>query len=640
MRVCPKIPGLRACALAAAAAAVPALAPAGAAEARSAPVLRVEASAQADAQRVASRLGLSSKPGRGGLTFLSPSATTTPGLRPAPAKAAQAGGEDGKPAPAAARLDVEAFKRVRPPAASRTTARFLATLRDLGLRSGADKVRTRFDEVELVDPSGQTIRRRTDRGVAVTPVRAGLPVVGPAAKVTASFAPDGKLRSARYAVPRLAEGQAVELRPTTATDAQVAAALQGCAATPPPGAKLGRRMVYWAPRADAKAIHPHVEYQATFTSEGGERVQARTVYVPAGAGAPVATVTATSSGPVVRATIAVKGGRAPFTARWTPCSGPVTDEAVLRRPSIEYRVAPRGAGEPFVERVLVTVTDADGQAVTAVGRVQVTPDPAPASPPPAAPGQRRARAAATGVSDVGFMWVGATQGLPASAANVQGGIDAAGAKGNFIRYNLGEYAATKGAYLDPASPLSTSKPYKREDTVYADNVDLAFYTGHAGANGWTSTEIDATYSYSWTDMVRNTDPIRFGDGDAEYLVIAACGPLQPTDAQGRSASTRWKPMFHGLHLLMGYATTSVDNTIEAKTFFQGLVGTSTTPEVRVTLAWQRAAIASQPSDVQWAWASPVSRSTGATHELERWSTPTADIPQSDVSYLLVRRGWS
>jgi hypothetical protein len=108
-------------------------------------------------------------------------------------------------------------------------------------------------------------------------------------------------------------------------------------------------------------------------------------------------------------------------------------------------------------------------------------------------------------------------------------------------------------------------------------VDLVFYTGHAGP--------DAFYFCSnmddqWLDLGTEA---KLGDNNLEWLVIAACGPLQ---------GTQWPLAFSGLHLLLGYTTVSYDNTTEGYDFANCLLNAYT-----VRASWAGAATNSQPADV-------------------------------------------
>ena len=57
---------------------------------------------------------------------------------------------------------------------------------------------------------------------------------------------------------------------------------------------------------------------------------------------------------------------------------------------------------------------------------------------------------------------------------------------------------------------------------------------------------------------------------------------------------RWRPAFDGLHMLLGYATTSFDNTEEGRLLVQHAKGSPGIPPKTVRASRFRAAIGSQP----------------------------------------------
>jgi hypothetical protein len=58
----------------------------------------------------------------------------------------------------------------------------------------------------------------------------------------------------------------------------------------------------------------------------------------------------------------------------------------------------------------------------------------------------------------------------------------------------------------------------------------------------------------------------WGQQDLEWVVIAACGPHQHASfvAGGGNAFDRWRGVFDGLHLFMGYGAVTFDNEEEER----------------------------------------------------------------------------
>ena len=133
--------------------------------------------------------------------------------------------------------------------------------------------------------------------------------------------------------------------------------------------------------------------------------------------------------------------------------------------------------------------------------------------------------------------------------------------------------------------------WNRNDDFYVDAVDFVFYTGHADGNGWQLSPPDDG-DLTVSDVVGLPD--RWGKQDCEWIVIAACGPLQD-DIIGTGGSVfRWRPAFDGLHMLLGYGTVSGDNSEEGRTLVQYAKSGRT-----VKSSWFRAALNTQSSGV-WA----------------------------------------
>ena len=226
---------------------------------------------------------------------------------------------------------------------------------------------------------------------------------------------------------------------------------------------------------------------------------------------------------------------------------------------------------------------------------------------------------AFGVHDAGTQWVGTTQGLPGSSKNAGRFFDVFDAVANVdARFNWGDLNAWERDFRDPA--------FGGSDTQWIDNVDVAFYTGHANGNGFT-------FSSAVDDGFLAFDEARWGNHDLEWLVIAACGPLQLT-TNGLSWAQRWGPAFDGLHLLMAYANDSRDNEREGRIFARAILGEGESPK-RVRTAWVKAATTVQPSSVTFA-VMGVATSNGVSNWNDYfWGRGTGggpDIRGSDIRY--------
>lgn len=191
-----------------------------------------------------------------------------------------------------------------------------------------------------------------------------------------------------------------------------------------------------------------------------------------------------------------------------------------------------------------------------------------------------------GRTDVGIEWIGESQGLGGSERNAGGFADAMAADGVVVQFDWGDANAWEQDFKDPS--------LGGDDSAWVDDVDAVFYTGHANGNGFTfpGDNDDGRLDY---------DEAVWGNRNLEWLVIAACGPLQ-SNAGGLSWVQRWGDAFDGLHLMLAYANVSRDNTREGRIYAEGLLGTGDADApLRVRHAWVRAATEVQPSSVTYAY---------------------------------------
>jgi hypothetical protein len=181
-----------------------------------------------------------------------------------------------------------------------------------------------------------------------------------------------------------------------------------------------------------------------------------------------------------------------------------------------------------------------------------------------------------GSYSAGTSWIGLIGGLGGSQGNAQGFVDGLADAGWSIRFNHGD-----------ANAWETD--WRKNDDEWVDAVDFVFYTGHASPEGWVLVAPeDGFLHYAETAG----GPDLWGPKELEWIVIAACGPLQDDAVKpgGGNAIDRWKTAFDGLHLLMGYAEVTYDNTEEGRRLVQYAREGST-----LMSAWFRTAQEIQPS---------------------------------------------
>jgi hypothetical protein len=341
------------------------------------------------------------------------------------------------------------------------------------------------------------------------------------------------------------------------------------------------KVVYYAPDLDVTpdAIYPHYQYNPTLQF-GRETVQLRTLLIPATTDAPKASLTLPAPNvdyQISDASVSITGGKAPYKIQWTSSTiGAIVTKGV--ETSISYNLINSGntrapeANPTNKETLQVVVTDANGMTVSDLQTVD--------APLPNRIGPNNLKAQSLTRLDVGAEWVNACGGLKQSGNNAQGFVNRMLNADVPSQFNWGEGNAWE-------------RDFKRngigggQANSVVDDVDMVFYSGHANGYGWTFC--DTLHDGDFIDYTET----QFGKRDLEWLIIAACGPLQVSEG-GKSWNERWGNTFRGLHLIMGYATTSYDGPNEGRD-----IANAALSGLNLRSAWINTAVANQPAGVTW-----------------------------------------
>ncbi len=468
-------------------------------------------------------------------------------------------------------LDFEALAALRVVPEPDAAARAWAALEGARLPVGRE-IAVGHSLFEAIDIEGRYVARaELDTQVSFRDQAEGFRLIGPGAKVRVTFDAEGAVTHLIYARRDLERGEDVAIVPASEAPALCARALGGGAVV-----AAEPELVYYAPplSREVRRILPHFVCSAR-RRVGGEVVDVRKVIVPAVVDAPRAAITVRVDGETVSAEASVAGGTAPYTYRWVSSARSLDPAGADGR---AVRIAPGGSGfRGETETLSLYVTDADGLVATAgrplsfprtAGPAAPSPPPSP-SPSPPSPGDE-------GRAMVGAEWVGLCGGLDHSAANVDGLLKGFRAGGVQQRFNWGELRAWEVDFKDPA--------LGGQDASFADSVDLTFYTGHANGVGFM-------FCSAMNDRFLHFSDAHWGNSNLEWMVVAACGPLQDDAGAWR---LRWSGAFDGLHLLLGYATESFDDTTEGSLFASYLLDDTSPAPVRQ--AWATTAIEIQPDD--------------------------------------------
>ncbi|MEZ4381921.1 MAG: DUF6345 domain-containing protein [Nannocystaceae bacterium] len=449
------------------------------------------------------------------------------------------------------------------------------------------------------------IERAIDTTVHQQQFIAGLPLTGSGAKVKLVFDGEGKVSQLTYARPVLKEIDHVAIVPQSSAAELCAESLGG--ENVQGKVSYSASLIYDVP-ADAKigaTILP--SYACTGTQEiDGQIVELRESVIPAVLDQPKATIVVTPGSGVVLASAEVEGGVAPYTYEWIREGGDraLTPEEAAEA-TVEYEVTSREPVDAVHESLRLVVTDAHGV------RTEAHTDALVPSPVWSAPQVPRVG----GVRDVGVEFVGTCGNLNGSHDNAGGFASKMSADGVNVRFHFGNFSAWESDFKDD--------DFGGNDDSYVDNTDFVFYTGHANGDGFT-------FCGENDDTFLRFDEARWGnDHDLEWLVIAACGPLQATSG-GRSWSDRWGPSFDRLHLLMAYANVSRDNTTEGRKLATYMTKSS---PLDVHRAWIQTATDVQPSSVTYAVMGVIGQGYTFPNLGEKFwghGSVGADVPASSV----------
>jgi len=139
------------------------------------------------------------------------------------------------------------------------------------------------------------------------------------------------------------------------------------------------------------------------------------------------------------------------------------------------------------------------------------------------------------------------------------------------------------------------------DDIYADNVDIVFYSGHGSSIG-------PHFGVSSHDSGEvHHDELRLGDKDAEWAVFDACFVLSEG---GKYYNNCWD-IFQGLHFILGFHTVTHDSASRGENFADYLNDGET-----VRNAWIKACQDTEGSSTEWAYLR--ADSSGTTTYNEQW----------------------
>jgi Family of unknown function (DUF6345) len=448
-----------------------------------------------------------------------------------------------------------------------------------GYRATATIGHTTADQA---DAKGRTLRSTNlDTTVSYQLSLAGLPVVGPGAKLRASFAGDGSVLQLTQAVRTVAASDTVEVISPERAQA-------GCAALYGAGiAQNAPVLGYYAPALTAtkasgqgtvQVLVPHYICQPADLPKDGNRLSGKLVpAVPSLS--PTVSIKVSGDGKTVTGAANATGGTAPYRFAWSSSSAALDSAGqgarVQYAPLARFRAA---------EQLTATVTDANGLATTA--GVQL-PGAAGAASAVGIPGGIGGALASNGIEQTVDEWQCAQDSANGYRASMQ-------SHGQSVSFDWRGASAFEKDFKDTT--------FGGWDSSYVDAVDAQWYTGHGNSSGFT---FKSAVDDNWITPA----DARWGNQNLEWLQLESCEVLRDTTGTN-DYFARWAPTFRGLHLLNGFDTTATCiNGGTGRRFADYLFPATflwwtTRPALTVQQAWASTANDLEPSGTRWRSISP------------------------------------
>jgi hypothetical protein len=468
-------------------------------------------------------------------------------------------------------LDLEALKALKIQPDSVALDQVLMVLNRVGLMPEGKPI-VGHSEFEARSAEGSELAQvQLDTQVGFEQNLGQLKLMGPGAKVKVVVDGEGVITQLRYASRQLKQGESVGIIDAPEAEKQALELLNQQADSSGKW-EVSTELIYYAPPLSQRVqtIYPHYLVKGSLRSANGQEVQGRMLVLPAVQNGLKIRLGLKQDGSQMEAEARVTGGTAPYSYSWSSAHSQID---ASNQSSLRYSLSQRQKSQE--ETLYLTVTDANGLSSSthltqAIDASQVKSFETSVF-----------RTMSPGRFDAGTEWVGLSQGLGGSRDNANGFVKGFRDRGQYVSFNFGDYAAWEEDFKKSSMGGT--------DDSYADNVDMAFYTGHANGNyfSFPGTRDDGALEY--TDA-------SYGERDLEWLMIAACGPMQRMES-GMHLFDRWGRAFKGLHLLAGYATVSFDNTIEGDRLARNLLSYGHT----VRQAWAQMATEAQPDSVTYGY---------------------------------------
>lgn len=442
-------------------------------------------------------------------------------------------------------LLLDEIKKLKAPNAEEVLAKLQEALQGSGLSPerrflGGDsafaaKLKTNHSTFSAFNKEGEPLisEVKTDTRVTMNLSFEGTAIVGPGAKLSATFDSEG-LTQLRYAMRGLAKGEEVEVfsqeEANKLCENKLTQSLskQELQTADLQTLNVSSKLIYYAPShnfKEASVLVPHYNCGGTVKIDGAE-VALLEQLVPAtddDSVVPIATLEASARGSEVSAKLSVKGGQSPYTIQWASNHVDLS-KIVDSFFDIDYEVTIRDGGN-VNEKIIATVIDANGVQVNVNKVLSVEAKIAPKS----------LELLVGGVRDYGIE-------IPAMEF---------GNVAQSFANEMSNSGVTKRFFWTGNS--AWEQDFKSpNDSNWIDNTDITLYTGHGNSGGFT-------FNVNKQDTVIDTNDATgdWGDKDLEWLALYSCQVLRL--GLNPNVVGRWGQEFDGLHILLGFHTNAGAN---------------------------------------------------------------------------------
>lgn len=169
---------------------------------------------------------------------------------------------------------------------------------------------------------------------------------------------------------------------------------------------------------------------------------------------------------------------------------------------------------------------------------------------------------------------------------------------------------------------NVGSPPAGTDEIYADNVDICFFSGHGSPSGPSFGRRDRD-----DGRARFTE-LKLGNRQLEWIIFDACQVLNED-----GVFDRWVRTFHGLHYILGFHSNTSDSPRRGRVFAENLNRGWTVRE-----AWIRACEETEGSSVEWAYLRADSPGTDTYNDHWWGKGYVSPDPNPDDSTLFYGRG--